>query len=107
MLPSGVVPLWMQVQAKQRFLAKFSLARASNSLLHLYQTQKEGVTSRPLSGSCVCSGMAGDVSPPQRALSPNPLHESIFVSESDPVYDIPMNVIHRPLQSFTEEGKVC
>ena len=34
------------------------------------------------------------------------LHESVFVSEEAPVYDVPMRVIHRPLQSFTDEQKV-
>ena len=36
----------------------------------------------------------------------NPLHESIFVSEDAPVYHVPMHVIHRPLQSTTDENKV-
>lgn len=33
------------------------------------------------------------------------LHDSVFVSEDAPVYDVPMRVIHRPLQSFTDEQK--
>ena len=38
--------------------------------------------------------------------APNPLHESVFVSDDAPVYDVPMHVIHRPLQSTTDENKV-
>ena len=34
------------------------------------------------------------------------LHDSIFVSADAPVYDVPMSVIHRPLQSSTDEEKV-
>lgn len=34
------------------------------------------------------------------------LHESIFVSADAPVYDVPMSVIHRPLQSSIDEKKV-
>ncbi len=46
------------------------------------------------------------VSQDQQQPKPNPLHESIFVSDDAPVYDVPMQVIHRPLQSFTDEAKV-
>lgn len=42
----------------------------------------------------------------QRHTSPNPLHDSVFVSADAPVYDVPMRVIHRPLQSYTTEAKV-
>lgn len=42
----------------------------------------------------------------QSSRQSNPLHESIFVSDDAPVYDVPMNVIHRPLQSTTDENKV-
>ena len=38
--------------------------------------------------------------------APNPLHESAFVSDDAPVHDVPMHVIHRPLQSTTDENKV-
>ncbi len=38
--------------------------------------------------------------------APNPLHESVFVSDDTPVHDVPMHVIHRPLQSTTDENKV-
>ncbi len=37
---------------------------------------------------------------------PNPLHESVFVSNDTPVHDVPMHIIHRPLQSTTDESKV-
>ena len=40
------------------------------------------------------------------ASSPD-LHESIFVSPDAPIHDVPMRVIHRPLQSFTDENKVA
>ncbi|KAL0027301.1 hypothetical protein WJX77_011394 [Trebouxia sp. C0004] len=38
--------------------------------------------------------------------APNPLHESAFVSDDTPVHDVPIHVIHRPLQSTTDENKV-
>ena len=44
---------------------------------------------------------------PGKSSKHNPLHESIFVSDDAPVYEVPMQVIHRPLQSFTNENKVC
>ena len=100
-----MLPCLVQV-TKGRFVSKLSLPQLSHGLLHAYQKQGEGATARFRFGSCVCSVMTGNVSQPHGSPSPNPLHESIFVSEKDPVYDIPMNVIHRPLQSFTEEGKV-
>ena len=38
--------------------------------------------------------------------APNRLHESVFVSDDTPVHDVPLHVIHRPLQSTTDENKV-
>ena len=92
------------LQAKGRLLNNFSL---SHGLFHAYPKQGECATSRSRLHSCVQSVMTGTISQPHGSFSSNPLHESIFVSENDPVYDVPMSVIHRPLQSFTEEGKVC
>lgn len=89
--------------ASARLVSKYSLPQLYNGLFDAYQKQGEGATADFRFGSCVCFVMTGSVS---QSHSPNPLHESIFVSENDPVYDVPMNVIHRPLQSFTEEGKV-
>ena len=101
-----MLPRLRQVQAKGRLVSKFSLPQLCYGLFDAYQKQGEGATADFRFGSCVCSVMTGSVSQSHGSPSPNPLHESIFVSENDPVYDVPMNVIHRPLQSFTEEGKV-
>lgn len=95
--------LLLQVQVK-RCLKTSAL---SHGLFHACQKQEEGATTRSCLGSCMQSVMTGNISQSRGSLSPTSLHESIFVSENDPVYDVPMSVIHRPLQSFTEEGKVC
>ena len=41
-----------------------------------------------------------------QSASTSDLHHSVFVSPDAPVYDVPKRVIHRPLQSFTDENKV-
>lgn len=99
----------LNVRATRPFLIQVHVPLVSYVLCAAEQTypkQEEVATTRPWSSRSVYSVMAGSISQPKIPVSPNPLHESIFVSGDDPVYDIPMSVIHRPLQSFTEESKV-
>lgn len=64
------------------------------------------VTLRRQSGHHTRFAPIGGMSQPQNPGRPNPLHKSVFVSEDAPVYDVPISVIHRPLQSYIDENKV-